>query len=176
MNIILRQETEQDYNEVFNLIEQAFNGLELSDHKEQFLVKRLRNSNAFVPELSLVAVCNNIIVGHILLTKIKIINKQNEFQSLALAPVSVLPKYQKQGIGAMLIKEAHKIAKELGFKSVILLGHADYYPKFGYKKASEYQIKLPFEAPNEYCMALELIEHGLKNTHGMVKYPKEFFE
>ena len=176
MNISIRQEKKTDYSAVFELIENAFKDLEMSDHKEQFLVQRLRNSTAFVPELSLVAEYEHEIIGHILLTKIRIKNDQSEFQSLALAPVTVLPKYQKQGIGGMLIEEAHKKAKELGFKSVILLGHADYYPRFGYRKASEYGIKLPFDVPDEYCMVIELTENALAGVKGTVEYPKEFNE
>ena len=118
----------------------------MSDHKEQFLVQRLRKSDAFIPELSLIAENENKIVGHILLTKLKIKNGQKKFDSLALAPVSVLPEYQGNGIGGMLIKEAHKKAKELGYQSVILLGHEKYYPKFGYKQADKFGIELPFES------------------------------
>jgi predicted N-acetyltransferase YhbS len=79
----------------------------------------LRASNAFIPELSIVAETEGKIVGHILLTKIKIRNDSTEFDSLALAlalaPVSVLPELQGKGIGRKLILEAHKKAKELGF-------------------------------------------------------------
>ena len=76
----------------------------------------------------------------------------------------------------MLIEEAHQRAKDLGFKSVVLLGHADYYPKFGYRKASEFGIKLPFDVADEYCMAIELTTNGLAGVQGLVEYPKEFFE
>ncbi|WP_282122665.1 GNAT family N-acetyltransferase [Algibacter mikhailovii] len=176
MELTIRKENPDDFKTVFNLIEKAFENEPMSDHKEQFLVERLRKSNVFVPDLSMVAIIENKIVGHILLTKLKIKNGQNEFDSLALAPVSVLPGYQGRGIGGMLIKEAHKKAKELGFHSVILLGHEKYYPKFGYKKANLFGIELPFEVPKENCMAIELTENGLKNVSGTVEYPKEFSE
>ena len=176
MELTVRKENAEDFKAVFNLIEKAFENEQMSDHKEQFLVERLRKSNAFVPELSMVAETENKIVGHILLTTLKIKNEQNEFDSLALAPVSVLPEYQQNGIGGTLIKEAHKKAKKLGFHSVILLGHKKYYPKFGYKQVDQFGIKLPFEVPKENCMAIELIENGLKNVSGTVEYPKEFSE
>ncbi len=163
-----------DYEAVHHLIEMAFRLLDLSDHKEQFLVERLRNSNAFIPELSLVAVYKNEIIGHILLTKIKIKNEGKEFNSLALAPVSVLPKFQKKGIGSMLIENAHQIAKQMEYKSVVLLGHQNYYPKFGYVQADSFGIELPFDVPKENCMVIELVKNGLKNVSGMVEYPKEF--
>lgn len=172
----IRQENKNDYKEVFHLIEEAFRKVEFTDHKEQFLVERLRNSDAFIPELSLVAEIDSKIVGHILLTKLKIRDKSKEFNSLALAPVSVLPQFQGKGIGGKLILEAHKTAKELGYKSIILLGHEKYYPKFGYKQADKFGIELPFEVPKENCMAIELIENGLNGVRGMVEYPKEFYE
>src|SRR5690606_30916562 len=174
MDIKVRQENQTDYDAVFELIEKAFKKLPSSDHREQFLVQRLRNSTAFVPELSMVAEIENKIVGHILLTKLKIKNGQNEFGSLALAPVSVLPEYQGKGIGGILIQEAHKKAKELGHQSIVLLGHEKYYPKFGYKQADNFGIELPFDVPKENCMAIELTENGLDGVRGTVEYPKEF--
>lgn len=177
MNILFRQENKNDYVAVFNLIQRAFEKEEMSDHSEQYLVERLRNSEAFIPELSIVAEINQNIAGHILLTRIKVINNENEeFESLALAPVSVLPEYQGKGIGGKLIETAHKKAKELGFGSVILLGHENYYPRFGYEIAKKYRIKLPFEVPDENCMAIELIKGALEGIEGTVVYPKAFFE
>jgi len=170
------QERSKDFSEVFLLIEKAFLKEEHSDHQEQFLVERLRKSEAFIPELSLIAKIGNQIVGHILLTKIEIINEQDSIPSLALAPVSVLPKFQNQGIGGKLIKHSHYIARSLGYKSIALLGHPNYYPKFGYQKASKFGIVFPFEVANEYCMMLELVENGLKDVQGTIKYPKEFYE
>ena len=176
MEITIRQEKPNDFKSVFDLIKEAFKSMEMSDHKEQFLVDRLRKSSAFIPELSLVAEVENKIVGHILLTKLKIKNNQNEFESLALAPVSVLPDYQGKGIGGLLIKKSHRKAKELGYKSIVLLGHETYYPKFGYQQAYKFGIELPFDVPNENCMVIELIENGLNGVNGLVEYPKEFSE
>ncbi|OSY89508.1 GCN5 family acetyltransferase [Tenacibaculum holothuriorum] len=176
MNILIRQENKTDYTSVFNLIEQAFKTVPFSDHKEHFLVERLRKSTSYIPELSLVATYNETVIGHILLTKIKIINEKTEFNSLALAPVSVLPEYHKKGIGSLLIKKAHEIAKELRHQSIILIGHEDYYPKFGYKQLHTFNIKLPFDVPKENAMAIELVNDSLKNISGTVVYPKEFTE
>jgi len=163
-----------DYKGVFELIEKAFKNEAFTDHKEQFLVERLRKSNAFIPELSLVAEYEDELVGFILLTRIKIVSDDKTFDSLALAPVAVLPDFQNMGIGGKLILQAHKIAKEKGYKSVILLGHEKYYPRFGYAVADKFGIQLPFEAPKENCMAIELIEGGLSGVNGLVEYPKEF--
>jgi predicted N-acetyltransferase YhbS len=172
----IRQETEKDHSEVFSVIESAFKEAEFTDNTEQFLVERLRKSDGFIPELSMIAEIDGKIVGHILLTKLKIKNKSTEFDSLALAPVSVLPEFQGKGIGGKLIMEAHKKAKELGHKSIVLLGHENYYPRFGYKQADKYGIELPFDVPKENCMVIELIENGLNGINGMVEYPKEFNE
>jgi predicted N-acetyltransferase YhbS len=135
-------------------------------------VNRLRKSPAFIPELSLVAENNGNILGHILFTKIKI----GGCPSLTLAPVAVLPAYQKQGIGGKLIEEGHRIARELGYGSIILVGHPDYYPRFGYTPASKWNIQAPFEVPDEAFMVLELREDGLKGISGMIEFAPEFFE
>lgn len=176
MVVTIRKEEPKDVKEVFNLIERTFESEEMSDHKEQFLVERLRNSDAFIPELSIVAEIDGKIVGHILITKLKIKNKTNEFDSLALAPLSVLPEFQGKGIGGKLIMESHKTAKGLGHKSIVLIGHENYYPKFGYERLDKYGIELPFQAAKENCMVIELVENGLKGINGMVEYPREFNE
>jgi predicted N-acetyltransferase YhbS len=166
----------KDYQQVFDLIQQAFEEELHSDHKEQFLVQRLRNSENFIPELAIVAENDDQVVGFILLTKIKIINPEKTANSLALAPVAVYPDFQNQGIGSELIKYAHKKAFALGFESIFLLGHANFYPRFGYKPTYTFNIQLPFNAPDENCMAVELKPAALHNVYGSVKYPNEFYE
>ena len=117
MELKIRQENNPEYNEVYKINKLAF-----GEEGEAKLVELLRNSKAFVPELSLVAMIGNKIVGHILFTKIKIINNnQNEFESLALAPMAVKPEFQKKGIGGELIKVGLDKAREMNFKSVIVL-------------------------------------------------------
>ena len=174
MHIIIRKEEVSDHEAVFNLIEKAFEKEPYSDHQEQFLVERLRKSAAFVPELALVAVLDNEAVGYTLLTKIQIANEHTSATSLALAPIAVLPTYQGKGIGGRLISAAHEKATELGFGSVVLLGHENYYPRFGYELAGKFGIKLPFDVPAENCMAIELVEGALSNVSGVVEYPHEF--
>lgn len=173
--ITIRKEEKEDHQKVFQLTEEAFREMEHSDHQEQFLVEKLRRSEAFIPELSLVAEDEKgTIAGHILFTKIKIVNEEKSFDSLALAPVSVKPEFQNQGIGTKLILEGHRITKELGYESVILIGHEKYYPRFGYKKTSNFGISFPFDVPEENGMAVELVKDGLKDKKGVVKYPHEF--
>ena len=138
----IRQENKKDYAEVYNVIKKAFMSAEHCDGNEQDLVVNLRESNNFIPELS-------------------------------LAPLAVLPEYQKQGIGKKLIEEEHKKAKKLGYHYSIVLGSERYYPKFGYVPASKYGIKAPFEALNENFMAIKLNDTDVKIT-GVVEYAKEF--
>jgi len=174
-SIYIRQEKPEERSHVFKLIEAAFKDVVHTDHREQFLVERLRTSQAFIPELSLVAVCKEQIVGYILLSRIKIRSASIDHDSLAVAPVAVLPQYQNRGIGGILLNEAHERARILGFRSAILLGHATYYPKFGYKEAASFHIQLPFDVPPENCMAIELVKNGLSGIEGTVEYPAEFF-
>ncbi len=176
MELSIRQEESTDHQIVFDLIKSAFQEEEISDHQEQFLVQRLRNSDAFIPELSLVAELNGQVVGHILLTKVLIKNDIQEFTSLALAPVSVLPNYQRKGIGGQLIQSAHQKAKSLGYTSIVLLGHENYYPRFGYQQAHLFGINFPFEAPRENCFVLELIPNTLQAVYGTIEYAQEFYQ
>jgi predicted N-acetyltransferase YhbS len=175
MDIIIRQETPSDYQSVFSLTEEAFREMKFSKQDEQFLVERLRNSEAFIPELSLVAEVDGLIVGHIMLTKMTIMSDDRGYPTLGLAPVSVLPSFQCQGIGSSLIREAHRIAKIMGYESVVLIGHPTYYPRFGYRVAGNYGISFPFEAPAECCMVAELVEGALESVSGLVLHPKEFY-
>lgn len=172
MKVKIRKETQSDYSDVYNLNKVAF-----KQDVESKLIELLRKSSAFIPELSIVAIINNNIVGHILFTNIIVKGEDgNEYNSLALAPMSVIPKYQAKGIGGQLIKHGLNTAKKLGFKSVIVLGHKDYYPKFGFEAASQWNIKAPFDVPDDVFMAIELVENGLRGISGVVKYPKEFEE
>lgn len=176
MEINIREELENDYKVVEDLTEEAFKNAEHSDGTEHLLVKRLRKSNSFIKELSLVADDNDKVVAHIMMTKAKIDNGNEKFETLALAPVSVLSEYQGKGIGSKLINVALERARTLGYKSVIVLGHDKYYPKFGFIPASKYGIKAPFDVSDEVFMAKELTEGSLTNINGTVEYAKEFFE
>lgn len=175
--ITIRKEESFDHNWVIELTEKAFETLEISDHNEGKLVDKLRKAPTFIEELSLVAELDGQVVGHILFTPIIIDNGQQQFRSLVLAPVSVLPEFQKRGIGGQLIRAGHQKAIELGFQSVILIGHPEYYPRFGYRPASTWGIKTHYELPSDdVFMAVELIEGALSNVSGMVIFPPEFGE
>lgn len=174
--INIRQERPEDYKAVELMIRRTFAQSELGYNGEADLVIELRKSDSFIPDLAVVAELYGEVVGHILLTKVKIVGKGINVDSLSLAPMSVDPSVQRNGIGAMLIEEVHQIAKSLGHKSIILIGHEDYYPRFGYRRTSEFGIELPFDAPDKNCMALELVEGALANAKGKAEFPQLFFQ
>lgn len=168
--MVIRQETINDYDQVYNLIKESFSTAEHSDGNEQDLVVALRNNKeVFIPELSLVAEKDGKIIGHILFTNMKV----GDDTVLALAPLSVKPKYQKQGIGTALVLEGHRIAKELGYAYSVVLGSETYYPKFGYLPAEDFNITVLDGVPSQNFMAIKLLPNA-KLIGGKVKYAKEF--
>jgi predicted N-acetyltransferase YhbS len=171
MQIIIRPETENDYAKIAKVNELAF-----GQKNESLLIEKLRNTSDFIPELSLVAEYKNDVVGHILFYPVKINDGGVRHTSLVLAPMCVHPSHQSKGIGSSLVREGLKRAKDMGYSSVIVVGHPEYYPKFGFQKSSEYGIKAPFDVPDNAFLALELVEGALKKIKGIVEYPKPFYD
>ena len=115
------------------------------------------------------------IVWYILLTEVKIDSDTQSVTSLSVAPLAVLPEFQRKGIGGgMLIQYAHQRAALLGYGTAVVLGHKEYYPRFGYRKAIDLGIEFPFEVSHDYCMVAELIPGATENVKGMVCYPTDF--
>lgn len=167
--MVIRMENENDYSRVYDVVKKAFENAEECDGQEQELVTALRTSDNFVPQLSLVAEVDGEIVGHIMFTKIRIGNNVE----LALAPLAVIPEYQRQGIGMALIQEGHQRAKAQGYRYSVVLGSEHYYPKAGYVPATKFGIRPSFEVPEQNYMAINLFgENTLLN--GVVEYAKEF--
>ncbi|TWH56701.1 putative N-acetyltransferase YhbS [Desulfitobacterium sp. LBE] len=167
--MLIRQETKEDYAQICDLVKTAFSTIEHSDGNEQNLVTALRNSEAFVPGLSLVAEIDGRIAGHIMFTE----GKVGQDTVLVLAPLSVLPEYQQQGIGTALIAEGHKAAQALGYQYSLVLGSEQYYPRSGYIPARRLGIEVPVGMPDENFMAIKLQENA-KPIKGAVTYAKEF--
>lgn len=167
--MLIRQERTEDYKTVYALILQAFETAEHRDGNEQDLVAALRGSDAFIPSLSLVAEVDGEIVGHILFTKAWVGTKE----VLALAPLSVRPGFQKQGIGTALIHEGHRIAKQLGYPYSLVVGSESYYPRMGYMPAETLGIKTPEGIPPVNFMANKL-QRDAEPLYGTVIYAKEF--
>jgi putative acetyltransferase len=169
MIITIRPEQQADIDEISELNKLAF-----GQDNEARLVDLLRSAPGYVPGLSLVASAENALVGHILFSKIFVVSGDARYETLALAPMSVHPRYQKQGVGGRLITQGLENAREMGFGSVIVLGHEHYYPRFGFLPASRWAIRAPIDVPDEVFMAIELIPGSLKNVSGIVEYPVEF--
>lgn len=170
MEPTIRPEKREDIPDIHELVALAF-----GEESEAKLVDLLRESEHYIPGLSLVAILDNQIVGHILFTRIKIVDDDgHEVDSLALAPMAVRPDLQRKGIGGQLVHAGLERARALNFTSVIVLGHEHYYPRFGFLPAEKWGIKAPFEVPPGVFMALELVKGGLEKVSGTVKYPKAF--
>ncbi len=175
IDVIIREERQKDFEKINQVVKAAFKNVEQSDHTEHLLVEKLRKSQAYIPALSLVAQTpQGEIVGHLLLSKAHIINGSQSFEVLALAPLSVAPAFQRNSIGSKLIEVAHQRAKKLGYAAIVLLGHKDYYPRFGYKKASLFGVSFPFNAPDDCCMVAELRKNALRGISGVVCYSQAF--
>lgn len=166
--MIVRQEKKQDFNSIYDLHKKAF-----KQEDESQLVEFIRSSENFIPGLSLVAEKRGKIIGHILFSKI-ILRGEKEYESLLLAPMAVLPEYQNQGVGGTLILKGLDRAKELGFSSIFVIGHKHYYPRFGFQRASTWNITCPFEVPDGAFMAIELQIDSLKGKSGVLRLPKAF--
>jgi putative acetyltransferase len=169
--LVLRPEGKGDFDAVRKLNKKAFKG-----NSESKLIDALREADVFIPALSLVAEKGGKVVGHILFTPIVIKDAGAAVPALALAPMAVLPEFQGQGIGTALAKYGLEECRKLGHKIVIVVGHPEYYPRFGFVKAGEKDLALPFEAPEDIFMALELVSGGLAGVRGTIEYPREFSE
>lgn len=168
----IRTENSNDYKAVYDLNYKAFGNRE----DEANIVERIRQSEGFVPELSLVAEIKNEVVGHVLISRADIVKNGQQHNVMVLAPIAVDPRFQKQGIGTKLINEGLQRCKGRGDGLVLLIGHPSYYPRFGFKPARAYGIELKqFNVPDEVFMVCELIEGKLNEINGELIYPKAFF-
>ncbi|MDH6680503.1 putative acetyltransferase [Rhodococcus sp. LBL1] len=136
---------------------------------EADLVDALRSDPAWIDGLSWVAVLGDgTVAAHALCTRCHV----DGVASLALAPVSVLPEYQNRGLGAAVTRAVLDAARAQGEPSVIVLGHPDYYPRFGFARASDHGIRVSFEVPDESLMVTALGDADLPT--GTVRYPEPF--
>ena len=167
MNVHIRLETPSDFRETETFTREAFWDLYKPGCDEHFIVHNLRNIAAFVPELDFVATFDNKIIGNIIYSKAKVIDDQNiEHEVLCMGPLSVLPSYQKKGVGSKLIEHSTDKARDMGFKGVILFGNPDYYHRFGYCNAQNYNMSTSDGHNYDAFMALELYENSLQGIEG----------
>ncbi len=168
----VRPEEKTDYAAITQV-----NDLVFGRPEEGCLIENLRLLPEFDPRLSLVAEHKGKIIGHVVFFPINLQSKiGDEFPCLSLGPIAVTPEYQNQGIGGQLIEAGHRTARELGFTSVVLLGHPDYYPRFGYLPAEKWDLTNPWNITGDPWMAIELIEGALEGKAGAVIYPEAFNE
>jgi predicted N-acetyltransferase YhbS len=170
MDILLRPEEEKDYTAVEILTREAFWNVYKPGCDEHLLIHNLRKAKEFIKELDYVAIINDEIAGNIVYVKARIIDTNREYDVLTFGPVSVLPAYQKKGIGRKLIEHTIEKSKEMGFNAVIIYGNPKYYEKFGFKNSKEYRITDMECNYNEALLVLELCPKALENING------KFFE
>jgi putative acetyltransferase len=159
----IREEHAGDISEIRELNQQAF-----GQAQEGNIVDALRSNGAAL--LSLVATLDDHVVGHILYSPVSL----SGVDGAALGPMAVLPQHQRQGIGSKLIDEGNRRLKESGCPFIIVVGHANFYPRFGFKPASTRAITCEWEIPDEAFMVLTLDHARMAGVSGLAQYRPEF--
>lgn len=166
--MIIRKEIPQDLPAITHINQEAF-----ARDAEAKLVVKLRQNGKIT--LSLVAVLEEQLVGHILFTPMTITAAAGDITPVVgLGPVAVLPEYQRQGIGSHLCQTGIKMCREAGHQAVLVLGHPAYYPRFGFQQADHFGITCTYDVPAEAFMALELQDGALSQVSGVAAYEPEF--
>ncbi|MGH7460284.1 MAG: GNAT family N-acetyltransferase [Longimicrobiales bacterium] len=168
MPTIIRSEAPQDVLAIRQVNELAFAQCDEAD-----LVDRLRQSDADF--LSLVADNDGDVVGHILFTPVAIEREEGSVVGMGLAPMAVLPGLQRRGVGSLLITRGLQLLRERECPFVIVIGHEDYYPRFGFEPASRHEVSCQWEGvPDAALMILVLEPNALLGISGVARYRKEF--
>ncbi|MCB0361961.1 MAG: N-acetyltransferase [Bdellovibrionales bacterium] len=167
MRVECRNERAPDIESIYKLNCEAF-----ETEAEAKLVDALRKAKKLV--LSMVAADGDEIVGHIAFSRMNL-PSQGRRKLAGLAPMAVAKARQKQGISSLLIQAGENSLKELGYDAIFVLGHKDYYPKFGYKPSfSNFGIKSKYEVEDVYFLAKPLSEDGVSGLSGTILYESEF--
>ncbi len=165
--IVIRPEKTEDIAAIRSVNEQAFGRPAEAD-----LVDALRRNGKAT--LSLVAEDDGQVVGHILFSPVTIESGDRELVGLGLAPLAVRPEMQNRGAGSLLVKAGLDRCREAGHGFVVVLGHREYYPRFGFVPASRFNLACEYDVPDDHFMALELVDGALRGCAGVVKYQVEF--
>ena len=164
--MLIRAEKENDREAVF-----AVNVLAFKTPAEATLVDVLREQAS--PVVSLVAEDNGIVVGHIMFSPVYL-SGYPELNVMGLAPMAVAPEHQRKGIGSALVRAGLEQCRQLGFVADFVLGHPEYYPRFGFSPSSRFGIDSDYKVPEEVFMGMELAPESLSGKTGRVKYHVAF--
>jgi len=167
MRVLIRNEQPQDIVAIHDVNEKAF-----EETLEARLIDLLRANDAVT--LSLVAVVDDQIVGHILFTPVRLETGDRHLDGVGLGPMAVSPDFQRRGIGSKLVSEGLLKLRELGVSFVVVVGHPEYYPRFGFVPASRFRIGCEWEVPDEVFMVLPFDPLALEDISGIAKYREEF--
>lgn len=167
MELNLRPERPEEQHEVELLIREAFWGYFRPVCDEHYLAHLLRESPAFVPELDVVAEQNGRLVGNVLYSRASITDRNDRKHGvLTFGPLSVLPEYWNCGVGSALMRHTIQRAKQLGYPTIVLHGHPDYYPRFGFQSAKLFGITNGEGESYDALMAMELFPGALNGVAG----------
>lgn len=167
MKVLIQEAIGKDFSLTENITREAFWNIYKPGCNEHLVLHNIRNTKSYISELDLVAIFENEVIGHILSTKAKVVDSSNnEHEVLCVGPLSVLPEFQKKGIGSELMNYSITVAKASGFSGMILFGNPAYYHRFGFRNAQEYGISTKDGQNFEPFMALELQNNGLANIKG----------
>jgi predicted N-acetyltransferase YhbS len=166
--MIIRKETPEEFPQIYDLVKVAFQTAKVTNGKEQDFVTQLRSGGNYIPELALVAEENGTLIGHIMVTRLYVVNGGQKFETLYVAPLSVALEHRNRGVGSDLIKESFKLAKEMGYGSVVLVGDPAYYHRFGFEASVNFGIKHIHNIPDENVMACELTPDALSEISGTI--------
>ena len=164
----IRQETEKDHSKVYDLIKTAFETANVKDGDEQDFAKGLWESANYIPELALVAEKDGKLIGHIMFTKLNVNTKTGDYETLLVAPLSVLLEYRNIGVGSALMEEGFKRARNIGYKAAFLCGDPNYYNRFGFRKTVDFRIFPQNGLPEQYTLGCELVPDALEKIEGTV--------
>jgi len=168
--IEIREEEQKDYDSV-----RIVNDLAFGQSEEGRIVDKLRK--ACQETISLVSVSGEKIIGHIFFSPVEIIHSDAHIIGMGLAPMAVLPEFQKQGIGSLLVKEGLRRIKETDCPFIIVLGHEHYYPRFGFERASIHGLKAQWDGvPDEAFLVIILNKSVMADVSGIATYRHEFDE
>jgi len=171
----IKTATPVDYKQIEQVIREAFTSSEHGYGNEAELVEKIRDSTSFVAELEVVALENQRVVGYGLLSEVVVIDDAKKvYVGLVLAPLAVALNAQNKGIGGAILIELEHRAQALNYQFISILGHPNYYSKFGYTPASEFEITAPFDVPNEAFMIKALTKGALDTISGIVNYSEAF--